>query len=487
VLNPSLDGGQGGVVYGPMFNFIIGRNADGVIDTSYHYGVAESYEPNADASEWTFKIKDGYRWHDGEPLTAEDVAFTLEYFTREEAVCTACGPLRGEMDRVEVVDPNTVKLSLKAPDVSIPELLASGTGDIRVVPKHYHDSAGEDGFNTKPIGSGPWKFVAHVPGESLQFEANTDYVDPEAIPYFQQLELRLAPEVTTRVAQLTEGSANLVAITSEQIADLKAQGFGIAGPKSIATNTIMFWRSWDPAFLTNKLEFRKALALAIDYDSVISSYYPPEAATREGVYGFPSAPGTEGHDPSLPPYEYDADAARQLLSESGYNGEPVTIWNFALAQNPNQLQVNEVYGSFWRDIGVNVTITPIDYGGAFRPRAVAEPPDFQGPADITTMVPPPTTLRSMRNWMLSHEDGGTFYNYWDPEKAATYYQEASALVDPQARDARLKEMMREFHEEYWTLPIAMLNAVWAVSPDVTGWAPAAGDPVGYHWETIRPT
>src|SRR4051812_17799675 len=126
VLDPSLDSAPGLPYHGEMFDWFIGATADGKVDLDY--GVLKSYGSNADATEWTFVLKSGLKWHDGADITSDDIKFTIEYYMRTESVCTACGGLKKNVAGVDIPDKLTAKLRLKSPDVNIPAIFGPMEG-----------------------------------------------------------------------------------------------------------------------------------------------------------------------------------------------------------------------------------------------------------------------------------------------------------------------------------------------------------------------
>lgn len=485
--DPAFDGAPGIIVYGHIYDWVVGANPAGEID--FDYGIAESFESNDDATEWTLTIKEGILFHDGEEMTSEDVAWSLDRLRGPDTACNICGNLRNNLDRIDVVDDYTVTLVLRQPDVNTDYNFSAFGGDIFILPKHYFEEVGAEEFARNPIGSGPWKFVSHQIGEEMVFEANTDYWFPERVPAFETMRLLLVPEATTRVAMLRQAEVDLISVDAPNVEPLKDEGFSILGPKGVANSHLMFYGSMRDDHLTHGneegLAFRKALALAIDWDAIFEAFYPEEVATREGVGSPLFYAGQLGYDPDLEPYPYDPDQARQLLDDSGYNGEPITFWNYALTYNPEQLEVNEVIASYWREIGVAVDLVPIEFG-TLRSQALLDPPAFDPPATVGANTPPGDPLRNMAVWMLQHADGGTYSTYHDPEGIVDDYREIASIVDRDERGARLNELANELYDEYWSIPIGVINLVYAAGPRICDWQPTQGALNDYQFNAIVP-
>jgi peptide/nickel transport system substrate-binding protein len=484
VLDPSLDSTVGRPYHGPMFDWFIGATPAGKI--SLKTGVLESYKPNADASAWTFVLKKGLKWHDGADMTADDIKFSIEYYMRPEAVCTSCGGLKANVAGVQVVDRHTATVTLKAPDVTLPAVFSPMEGDLMILPKHYIERVGAKEFGEKPMGSGPWRLVSRKLTQSIEYEANTKYWDRDRIPGFATLRLLLVPENRTRLAMLRRSEADMIPIEPQDAVALKKEGFRVMGPKYTASTTLLFWKSYDAQFITNKLDIRKALTLAVDWEGLFKAIYPPDVAEPYRGGGAIFTPLSMGYDSNLAPYRYDPTEAKRLLQQGGYKGETVKFWSFASFENPEQKDVNEIIAGYWRAVGVNVQLVPIDFG-SFVPKYVADPQNFSPPIEVAVMSPiaRPSTLGNMRTFMISHKAGGRIWAYWNPDWLDGVYKEVSGTVDEARREQRLREVNRKVYEEYWAIPIALRHFPWGTR-NIGDWQPTDGTPLSLNWETLKP-
>jgi peptide/nickel transport system substrate-binding protein len=483
-LDPSQTSTTDLLYSGPQYDWLIGAAPDGT--TNRNYGVLRSWEPNADASVWTFTLKNGIKWHDGREVTSDDVKFTLEYFGREKAVCTSCGPLKANVARLETVDRYTTRIQLKKPDVNFPVLFGPLEGDVRILPKHYMDQVGP-GFGERPMGSGPWKFVRRNIGQSIEYEANTSYWNRERIPGFANLRIVRVPEATTRTTMLRRGEVDVAILDPPDVKPLQRDGFRIYSAKNVIISTVAFLKSYDPAFFTNKLPYRKALTIGVDWGAIVKSFYPPEVAERHKGGAVPFSPLALGYDPNLPPYPYDPGEARRLLREAGYKGEQVTFWSFAFPTNPEQREMNEVIAGYWRGIGLNVRLVTIDYG-SFRPKQVASPQPFDPPIGVAVLTPSsrPSLLNNLRVFMISRNAGGPLNVYWNPDRIDRIYAQLSSIVDRKAREKQLLSLNRELYQEYWAIPIALRHLPYGVGSKVSAWSPTNGTPADLAYETLKP-
>lgn len=484
---PAFD--PGGLVYfGPMFDFLIGAAPDGSLSTET--GAIESWEPNADASEWTFTLRSGMKWQDGEDVTADDLEFTIREFASPDATCGGvCGALLNNLSDVEVVDEHTVVMTLKAPDVNIPAQFGPIEGSVVLLPKHHVEEVGWDGFESDPLGSGPWKFVSREVGQSISYEANENYWNEAHKPKFDKLQIVLAPDQNTRVAMLKSGGADMIAISPDQVPVSKSDGFNILTVENTVFSEILFFKSDDPKELTNKLEFRKALALSIDMDEVIKAFYPEEAGKRGSGDSVPFSETTLGHDPNLSPYAYDPDEAKKMLEDSGYDGSTLKMWTVIFPDGPEQKDINEAIAGFWSKIGIKTEIVPSEFTTLKEQIDKGKDGFDAAPSVAVTGFPTsnrPSVLTNMQSLMMSPEAGGSYRTYWDPKKADALHAEVSRIVDETARDERLREINQQLHEEYWSIPIAMKNTLYAAGDRIDGWEPISGISKVLAYESLEP-
>ena len=372
-LDPSMDSQAGLQYHGHMFDHLLGATPDGKLSTQV--GALERWEISPDAKTYTLTLRKGMTWHDGVEVTSADLEFSMAYYSREAATCGGCAALKSALDQIELVDRYIVKLNLKEPDVVFMHNLGPVEGDMPLLPKHYWEKVGDTGLAENPLGSGPWKFAERSLGQFIEYEANTDYWNPERVPGFDRLRLIQVPDAAKRVAMLRSGEVDMSILMPSDVGPLKEDGFIIQGPRYVTPTTLRFFMSYDSAYLTSRLEFRKALVLAMDMQSIVEAVYPSEVASL--ATGSPMfSPVTDGYDPVLPSYPYDPDKAKVVLQEAGYNGETIYLFSLAAYGLREMLQLNGLIAEEWRQARVGVRIIPTDFLPVLA-RYVARPQQFE--------------------------------------------------------------------------------------------------------------
>ncbi len=326
----------------------------------------ESGKMADDTMSWTFKLRSGIRFSNGDPMTAEDVKFSLDRYRSEKSVSPQAGQFRKSIKNVVVLDPLTVRVELNEPTITLASFLGGtmGTEGI-VIPKNYIEKVGWDEFNRKPIGSGPYKMVEHKLGESVTYEAVENHW--RTTPSFAKVRFVKVPEERSRIAMLTSGQADLVLISPDTRKEVEQAGFGIINVPYTAMLQIHLFGAYGqyPQGPTSKVEVRKALDLAINKQEIVSTLY---AGAGEVAPFTPSVPGYSlGAPKDLKPSTYDPAEAKRLLQQAGYpNGFDMTFYATPLTACPNEQQIGQAIASYWERIGVKTQVRPIEYA-VFRP------------------------------------------------------------------------------------------------------------------------
>jgi peptide/nickel transport system substrate-binding protein len=269
--------------------------------------LAESWTLSADQRVWDFKLREGVKFHNGDPFTAEDVRFSF-YRSKGNKI------LREKVRDIEIAGPHRVRFHLHEP---FPDFMAfygtlvSGAGWI--VPKKYVEKVGDDGFKKLPIGLGPYRFVSHTPGIELIMEANEGYW--RKMPSVKRLVFKSVPEATTRLAMLKKGEIDIAyLLEAPQALELKRDpNFRVAFSGGIGITSLDFFEQWDPKSPWHDRRVRLAANYALDR----------RALSEAETLGASKPTGSlipRSFEFALPiePYPHDPARAKQLLAEAGY-------------------------------------------------------------------------------------------------------------------------------------------------------------------------
>jgi peptide/nickel transport system substrate-binding protein len=271
--------------------------------------LAESWKESADGLTYEFKLREGLRFHNGDPFTAEDVKFSFHRYRGAAAKL-----LHERVKSVDVVDPHRVRFTLHAP---WPDFLAfyatPATGAAWVVPRKYIEKVGEEGFKKHPVGLGPYRFVRMNPGVELTLEANEQYWRKK--PAIKHIAIKGVPDRTTRLAMLKTGEADIaylmIGVEAETVkADPRLR---LAKVISSAAWWLDFPEQWKPKSPWADRRVRLATNLAIDKQAI-------NEAERLGFSRLTGniVPSVMEFALRIEPYPYDPTHSRRLLADAGY-------------------------------------------------------------------------------------------------------------------------------------------------------------------------
>lgn len=309
---------------------------------------------------WQFTIRDGVKFHNGETMTAEDVAFTLseERIWGEGALVPAGTRYTTSFASVEAIDDKTVEVKTTVADPDLPYRFVTPLG--YVVPKDYYLSVGPEAFGQKPIGTGPYKVVEFDQASHVKLEAFDDYWGGK--PPLKSIEFRIVPEFSARIAGMVAGQFDIMVNTPFDEIETVEGYEGLTYVSRPADGYIMLaYNTLDlPEFGPNpvaNVNLRYAMTAAIDRDALVEALWG-DSSFSPAPFNFPDTP--EFYDPEARPLiEYDLDAARDYLSKANYNGEEVVI-NVVRGAYPNFDLAVEFMAEQWRNLGINVKLNIVD-------------------------------------------------------------------------------------------------------------------------------
>jgi len=313
-------------------------------------GLATSWEELDEGLRLRFHLRTGVKFHNGEDFNAAAVKFTFDRLLGEIG---AKGPQQfnyRSIARVEVIDDHTVDFHLSEQDpVLITKLAGYGA---MIVPPKYIQAEGEENFNTKPVGTGPFKVVDYRPRIDVTMAANPDYW--AGAPNLSELEFRFISEPATAIAELQAGRVDVATtVPVGMIATIEnsknAKVMTTASPRVDALR----FNTRDG--ITKDVRVRRALIMAVDRQAIIDAILMGKAApiaSFQSVLSF-------GNDPELQPYPYDPEAAKALLKEAGVkDGAPVQI--DVRGNDATFIEVAQAVASYLDMVGIKATIKPYE-------------------------------------------------------------------------------------------------------------------------------
>jgi peptide/nickel transport system substrate-binding protein len=415
--------------------------------------LAESIEPNSDASVYTVRLKPDLTWHDGKPVTADDVVFSFERVLDPKAPKTGAATLTGLTPGNTVkVDDLTVEFRLDAPNVLLPEALAFRGNFLVPV-----------GFDAKaPIGCGPFKLTDFKPGEQFTFTQFADFWGGS--PWLDDVTVIEFPDETARVNALNSG--DVLAITQLPNAQAKVVE-GTAGLVLLNAET----GGWRPFTMRidakpySDVRVRQAFRLIVDREQMIQQAYAGFGSLGNDMYG-PFDPGT----PDLPQRMQDLEQAKSLLSQAGYDGLTVELVTSSGALGADEVAAAQVFAEQAKGAGVTVKVKKVDAGVFYGEDYLSWPfaQDFW----------------YTRNYLGQAGQGtmpGAPYNetHWEHAEWLQIVNEAFRTVDDAKRNELIAQAQEIEYNEGGYIIWAFRNQVDAYSDKITGLKPdKSGVPLG---------
>ncbi|WP_337502164.1 ABC transporter substrate-binding protein [Clostridium sp.] len=336
-LDPHVDtdAGTRDVVFN-LYEGLVKPTSDG----GFIAAVASDYTISDDAKTYTFTLRDGITFHDGTPVTIEDVKYSIDRYAEIQGESSAFSSL---VDSVEVQDDKTLVVNLKE---SYSEFLPMMT--IAIIPQSNEDPAGN------PIGTGPFKYVSYTPGQNLELEKYDGYWQ-EGVPSLDSVEFKFIADVDTAFVELQAGTIDILKYLTSAQAETLGDDYNIVQGSMNLVHAMYLNSAYEPL---SKTEVRQALCYAVDRDAInnfifggkshiigshmipaMSKYYEPEAETV---------------------YSYDPEKAKELLADAGYaDGFDLEITvpsSYSQHVDSAQIIADEL-----SQVGINVTLNQVEW------------------------------------------------------------------------------------------------------------------------------
>ena len=336
-LDPHVDtdAGTRDVVFN-LYEGLVKPTSDG----GFIPAVASDYIISDDAKTYTFTLRDGITFHDGTPVTIEDVKYSIDRYAEIQGESSAFSSL---VDSVEVQDDKTLVVNLKE---SYSEFLPMMT--IAIIPQSNEDPAGN------PIGTGPFKYVSYTPGQNLELEKYDGYWQ-EGVPSLDSVEFKFIADVDTAFVELQAGTIDILKYLTSAQAETLGDDYNIVQGSMNLVHAMYLNSAYEPL---SKTEVRQALCYAVDRDAInnfifggkshiigshmipaMSKYYEPEAETV---------------------YSYEPEKAKELLADAGYaDGFDLEITvpsSYSQHVDSAQIIADEL-----SQVGINVTLNQVEW------------------------------------------------------------------------------------------------------------------------------
>ena len=477
IFDPRDQVGEGLNFFRPLHSFWINGNKD----LELIPGVASEWEISPDGFSWSFTVREGVMFHNGEEMTAEDGLFTWQYIYGPEAVEKSLSP--GQSNQARLTDTveaagNVVKITHKqvlANFAFISSAAAIGTTGA-IMPKKYFEEVGNDAYNLEPVGAGPFKLEKYRRSEQMLFERFDDYYYTEANGFpedrsvnFQTLDLRLVPEASTRVAALRAGDADIVEANITVKKQIENSGGRIIFGREATYVWMILQGCHIETFPCNKSDVRFALDLAIDKEEIMYGLYTKEGGCVCGYnYVTPSA---LGYSPELDPFPFDPERARELLASAGYpNGEgfgTLKLYTWVAGDLPFLPELAQLVADQWtQNLGIE---TEVEVGETATIRNRWFNKELYGGVLFRPNEAKYDAGRSIGIYYADFDNRIHFGGLRVDLKQIV--EEGRAETDPAKRQDAYNRMFLAVKEAHYEPSIGHVHLPWGVAPRIATWDP----------------
>jgi peptide/nickel transport system substrate-binding protein len=407
--------------------------------------LAESWTASPDGLTYEFVLRKGAKFHNGDPVTAEDVKFSFERYRG-----TSAKQMHDRVAAVEAPDPQHVRFRLKAPWPDFLTFYGSATGAGWIVPKKYVEKVGDEGYKKAPIGAGPYKFVSFTPGVELTLDAYDDYW--RKAPAVKRLVFKSIHDEATRLAALKRGEVDIVYSIRGELADELQRTKGLALKPSVipAPFWLYFPDQWDPKSPWHDQRVRLAASLALDRKTINDAL----TLGHSKITGSIIPDSFEYYWPAPAP-AYDPAKARKLLAEAGHPngfdaGEYYCDTTYA---NVGEAVINNLQA-----VGIRAKLRPLERAAFFKGYSEKSYKNIiQGASGAFG-----NAATRLEAFVVK---GGAYVYGSYPDIDALFKEQATEL-DKKKREAILHKIQELVHEKSIYAPIWQLAFINGAGPRV---------------------
>jgi peptide/nickel transport system substrate-binding protein len=431
------------------------------------YGLAEHAELSADFRRAAFRLRAGLKFHDGHPVTTADVKWTYENFKGAYAKI-----FHDKLESIQVVDDRAIVFHFKEPFIDFMDLYNGGVSGIGwIVPKHYYEKVGRDGFKAKPIGAGPYKLVSQQAGVQMNFEAFDEYW--RRAPATKTIVVKGVRDLAARMAGLQTGELDLAfGMTGKLLSRVMADKTLRWDPNYTGPWWLMFPGYNDQGSPFRDKRVRQAVSLAINRPFLIKQETQGIGKPTGNWISAENRDALQGQEAPAP--EYNLEKAKQLMAQAGFpDGFDVEYTPF-----PPYFDMAERIMTDLRAIGIRGKMQTLE-GPAFRAKVGGGRKSYPGNRNIVQNIDPRAGGSKANIAVYAVCDSPSSF-ICDPQIEALWKKHQSSL-DLADRERLVKQIQRIVLDEYYFIPIYLNPFVAAVGPRVL----PEGEGFHRYWDTLN--
>lgn len=438
--------------------------------------LAESWGYSQDGTLYNITLRKDAKWHDGQPVTADDVIFTVDLMRKGgDVISPDLQDFWKDIEAVKLSD-QVVQFRLPEAFAPFPDYLAFG-----LLPKHLlngksADQLVDENFNIQPVGTGPYRFdrliIENGEIKGVVLATNKNYYGQK--PYIDEIVFRYYPDNASALQAYRDGQVQGIGdvttdILNEVLSESKLQTYTSRKPE---LTMVMFNLKNQEATFLQDAKVRKAFLMGLNRQGMIDKLMQSQGIIADG----PILPGTWAYYTGLKRVGYDPDAAKALLKEAGYvlasesdvvrKKEEVALrLTLSYPDDERHQAMAEIIKANWTVLGAEVTLEPVPYDTLLNDRLGQR--DYQAAlVDLNlSRTPDPDPYPF---WDQGQATGGQNYTQWDSRVASEYLEQARITVDLQERAKFYRNFQILFAQDLPALPLFYPVYTYAVDQEVQG-------------------
>jgi peptide/nickel transport system substrate-binding protein len=407
--------------------------------------LAESWQISSDGRVYDFMLRKGVKFHNGDPLTSEDVKFSFDRYRGANAK-----QLKERVAAIETPGPLHVRFRLKNPWPDFMTFYTAASGAGWIVPKKYVEKVGDEGYKKAPIGAGPYKFVSFSPGVELVMEAFDGYW--RKTPNVKRFVFKVINDESTRLAALKRGEIDIVYSIRGELAEELQRTPGLALKPTVIQSPqwVSMLDQWDPKSPWHDRRVRLAANLAIDRKAINEAITLGHSRLTYSII-----PSTFDFYWQPPTYAFDPAQAKKLLAEAGFpNGFDAGEYYLDIAY----ANVQEAVANYFQQVGIRTKLRPVERASHWANHADKKYKNLAYTAS--------GAFGNAATRLETFVVAGGAYVYGSYPEIDSLFKDQAAEMDRKKREALLHKIQQIVHEKTMVIPIWELAFINGQGPRV---------------------